>query len=74
MTENRADRHDRLRNALRENLKRRKAQAKGRAASTDSAADEAAIAPDESPEPGQPADRKRSHCTENLDPRSESYA
>ena len=36
----RADRHDRLRNALRENLKRRKAQAKGRAAATDSPGDD----------------------------------
>jgi hypothetical protein len=53
-------RHDRLRSALRENLKRRKAQAKGRAVTTDSAADEAAIAPDETPQPGQPADIKGS--------------
>jgi hypothetical protein len=57
-------RHDRLRNALRENLKRRKAQAKardkGRAATTDSAADEALIDPDETAQPAQQADTKRS--------------
>jgi hypothetical protein len=60
VTENRADRHDRLRNALRENLKRRKAQAKGRAATTDSAADEAAIDPGETTKSARQPGAKRS--------------
>ena len=53
-------RHDRLRNALRENLKRRKAQAKGRAASADSVADEALNDPDETAQPVEQPDTKRS--------------
>jgi len=57
VTENR---HDRLRKALRENLKRRKAQAKGRAVSTDDAADEAGADLDETSRPAPPAETKPS--------------
>jgi hypothetical protein len=53
-----AARHDRLRNALRENLKRRKAQAKGRAAATDLPADDAPNGHDESANPVRPAGTK----------------
>jgi hypothetical protein len=58
VTNNRADRQDRLRNALRENLKRRKAQIKGRAATADHAADEGSIEHEPTP-PAGPADTKR---------------
>jgi hypothetical protein len=60
VTNNRADRHDRLRNALRENLKRRKAQIKGRAAAVDSPADKASIDRDETARADEVADPKRS--------------
>lgn len=54
-----AARHDRLRNALRENLKRRKAQAKGRAAGTESLANDT-VDRDESADRAEQPDSKPS--------------
>jgi hypothetical protein len=57
--ETHADRNQRLRDALRENLKRRKAQAKGRAVATDPPVDDASPDQDETARsPGRAGPRR----------------